>query len=347
LANGQTIDLSQGSETLTLSADGAFKFGTLIPKGGSYEVKLSGAQPAWQACSVSNATGSAVSAKVSNVLVNCESTDLPAKGKLNDTGIDWCTEYILTSQIWLNNKACNVINWVDNWWPQWDQWGDQQDAYFGRDKQATDRKLAKVGGGMAGFDFSKIGASGKVLVKQGETWSDNGTEVAGTRWDCVRDNVTQLVWEVKRNDANHLRHMHHRYSWLHEGSTTNGGNIGVETPSLDSNNKPLTGLTCKGIAQDKCNTQSYVATVNKEGLCGKTDWRMPTADELHNLAHFGRISPAIDTNYFPNTVSDAYWSTSTMATAPQSAWYVGFDTADGRHNTKDVALHVRLVRSGQ
>jgi hypothetical protein len=300
-------------------------------------------------CNITNATGSAVSANVSNVAVNCVSTDLKATGQLNDTGIDWCSEYIITSStsgFW-DNKACNLINWVANWWPQWGQWGDQQDAFFGRDKQAREGTLVKTGGGMAGFDFTKIGASGKVLTKQGEAWSDNGTEAAGTQWDCVRDNVTQLVWEVKRNDANHLRHMSHSYSWFNESAATNGGNAGIETPSQYKNGDPITGLTCKGTAQNKCNTQSYVAAVNQEGLCGKTDWRMPNTDELRSLLHFGLNAPTIDSNYFPNTVSDGYWSSTFVATVPNKAWEVTFDNEGEYYDLKERALHVRLVRSGQ
>lgn len=344
LANGQTIDLSQGSETLTLSADGAFKFGTLIPQGGSYEVKLSGAQPAWQSCSINNATGSAVNANVGNVEVSCVSADMKATGALNDTGIDGCSENITTPSVWVNNAVCNAINWVGN------LWGEQQDAYFGRDKQAREGTLTKVGGGMTGFDFTKIGASGKVLVKQGETWSDNGTEAAGTQWDCVRDNVTGLVWEVKRNDLEHLRHMAHRYSWYNQYSTMNGGNAGYEMPERDLLNGAVvvTGPTCTGVADvNKCNTQSYVAAVNEAGLCGKTDWRMPTVDELRNLAHTGRNDPAIDTNYFPNTVNHAHWSSSPYAiSAADQAYSVFFtDGFEGRIS-KSFALPVRLVRSG-
>jgi hypothetical protein len=347
LANGQTVDLSQGSDTLTLNANGSFKFGTLIPQGGSYEVKLSGAQPAWQKCNVSYATGSKVSANVSNVAVNCVSIDLKATGQLNDTGIDWCTENITTTpSVWLNNAVCSAINWVGN------LWGQHQDAFSGRDAQAKAGMLTKVGGGMAGFDFTKIGASGKVLVKQGETWSNNGTEAAGTQWDCVRDNVTELVWEVKRNDATHLRHFRHGYSWYNIFSGANGGNAGYETPKIDFLNQgaTVTGPTCTGVADvNKCNTQSYVTAVNAAGLCGKTDWRMPTLDELQSLVYHGRPTHtvAIDTTYFPNSIDSLYWSSSPFANFADLAWIVDFEAGYVGFGSKKVATTVRLVRSGQ
>ena len=346
LANGQTIDLSQGSDTLTLSADGTFKFGTLIPQGDGYEVKLSGAQPAWQSCSISNATGSAVSANVSNVAVSCVSVDMKATGKLNDTGINVCLSKYRND--WTIYVGCRFIDWGT------DLWGNQQDGYFGRDADAKAGKLTKVGGGEAGFDFTKIGASGKVLVKQGETWSDNGTEAAGTQWDCVRDNVTQLVWEVKRNDANHLRHMSHRYSWYNETSAINGGDAGVETPLYqkyywNTDAIPVIDSTCTGVADTKkCNTQSYVTAVNRVGLCGKTDWRLPTVDELLSLANAGtRTTAAIDEHYFPNTKETFHWSSSPDATVSANAWEVSFYADLMDHITaKNFANPVRLVRSG-
>lgn len=344
LADGQTIDLSQGTETITRSANGAFTFDTPISQGGSYEVKLSGAQPAWQKCNVSYATGSAVSANVSNVAVNCVSTDLAATGKLNDTGIDWCTENIATPSGWLNNAVCSAINWGGN------LWGQQQDAFYGRDKRAKDEKLIKVGGGMAGFDYTKIGASGKVLVKQDEIWSDNGTETAGTQWDCVRDNVTGLVWEVKRNDATHLRNMEHRYAWYNPFSASNGGALGYLFPSYETDGRFISGLTCTSV--ENCNTHSYVTAVNKEGLCGKTDWRMPTVDELRSLAHAGRAvsGPTIDTDYFPNTKTNSYWSSLPFAipsNSTSSAWSNSFSDNTSTTDFRNIALFVRLVRSGK
>jgi hypothetical protein len=349
LANGQTLDLAQGSEILTLSTNGAFTFATLVTQGGNYEVKVSGAQPAWQTCSVSNGSGSAVSANASNVTVNCVSTDTAATGLLNDTGIDWCTENITTPSTWVNNAVCSAVNWVGN------LWGQQQDAFFGRDAQAKAGTLTKVGGGMAGFDFTKIGASGKALAKQGETWSDSGTEAAGTQWDCVRDNVTSLVWEVKRNDATHLRHMDHGYAWYNPDSTTNGGAVGYETPQFDTNGNAVIAPTCVGVADvNKCNTQSYVTAVNAVGLCGKTDWRLPIVDELRSLAHTGRANPAIDiytdTDYFPNASTIGWvWSSSPHAAIVDNALNGNFDGGIFGHVSYDfkyIASPVRLVRSG-
>jgi len=270
-----------------------------------------------------------------------------ATGLLNDTGIDWCSENITTPGTWVSNAVCSVVSWVGN------LWGQQQDAFFGRDAQAKMGSLIKVGGGKAGFDFTKIGSDGKPLAKQDGIWSDSGGEKEGTIWDCVRDNVTGLVWEIKRNDVSHLRHMEHRYAWYFSDTRSNGGAEGSQTPTgyfSESNDFRLvkyTTPTCTGVGDvNKCNTQSYVVAVNEAGLCGKNDWRMPNVDELRNWAHTGLGLPAVDGNYFPNTSNYFYWSSTPSAEYGEYAWGVTFSNGGAYINIKKYAERVRLVRSG-
>jgi hypothetical protein len=42
-----------------------------------------------------------------------------------------------------------------------------------------------------------------VLSIQNAAWiiGGTGTESAGTKWSCVRDNVTGLIWEVKTDSG--------------------------------------------------------------------------------------------------------------------------------------------------
>ena len=62
----------------------------------------------------------------------------------------------------------------------------------------------------------------------------------------------------------------------------------------------------------------------------------------------GRYNPSVETNYFPNTVSSDYWSSTTNANDTSNAWYVNFNDGGGDWYGKDYGYpYVRAVRGGQ
>lgn len=225
-------------------------------------------------------------------------------GKLNDTGIDWCAD---GSNNYLD---CPVQGY------------EGQDAEYGRDALARSGQLQKVGGGAAGFDFTKLDNSGNPLPE------------SASEWNCVRDNHTGLIWEIKQPVGSFgLRDANHTYSWYNPDYNTNGGDVGMQN-----------GGNCQGSA---CDTQAFVNAVNAEGLCGASDWRLPSVNELLSIVHNGRYYPAIDQNYFPNTPSSSvyYWSFSSYAVHRGNAWVV-VDNGVVSWFSKDSNYYVRLVRSG-
>lgn len=234
---------------------------------------------------------------------------------LNDTGMDWCAD---SSS---NRLDCPVAG------------HPLQDGDLGRDALARDGLLRKVGGGSAGFDFTKLGANGRPLAVQDMPWSDGGNEIDGTQWSCVRDNHTGLIWEVKTNDPNDLHFRDHTYTWYDPASPDGG----TGTPD---------GGICNGSA---CDTSSYVQAVNEQGLCGASDWRMPGwQTELFGLTDFSRSQPAIDTDYFPNTASADFWTSLPYPDENRrSARSVYFGIASGGVLSRDSAFHVRLVREAR
>ncbi len=254
-------------------------------------------------------------------------TQLQATG-LTDTGQDQC--YNGSAMV-----ACDAISAGDSAdYPA-------QDGRFGRDAAAAAGQLSKTGGGEAGFDYTKVCNSGE-LAGSGACPANPALGSASTEWGCTKDNVTGLIWEVKINDATHLRHKEWSYTWFSTDSTTNGGNAGT----------PDGGDNCLDIT--RCDTKKFIADVNSAGLCGNSDWRMPYINELHTLTHYGKpyTSGSFDKGYFPNTNTQPgalYWSATSLAILDPSKWawaWRGPSEGLGRSG-KSTAYSVRLVRGGQ
>ena len=207
-------------------------------------------------------------------------TSTIATVKLTDTGIPshWC--YAVGSGYGL--VSCTS--------PEAISLNDQQDGMVGLDVISPNDSDGKLG-----FSYSKVGNYPVT--------------------DCVKDNVTGLIWEGKTTDGG-LRDASN-YAW--PNALTNYGD---------------------GRSRD---TSAYVAAVNATQLCGYTDWRLPTFDELQSLANFS--SGKLDTVWFPNTPTDTYyWSSSPYAANSNQSWLShlrGWSMFFGR----DGSAGVMLVRS--
>ena len=201
-----------------------------------------------------------------------------------------------------------------------------QDAEYGRDVTHNDDS-----DGHAGFSFTKICNSGEA-AGEGNCPADPALGSGDNEWGCTRDNVTDLMWEVKTDDDG-LRDKDNTYTWYNSDSNTNGGDAGTEN-----------GGTCPDVGN--CDTEKYAVSVNAVGLCGYNDWRMPSLSELLSIVHSGANNPAIDTVYFPGTISSRYWTASTYSGSSNDAWIVRFGAGSSAGNNKFGYDSVRLVRMG-
>jgi len=245
-------------------------------------------------------------------LINVTVGPIPVTNtKVNGTGITWGANYPTGNNVDCTGEAI-----------------EQQDCSLGREQTHNDDS-----DGRAGFSYTKINNDGTVI---------DSTEI---EWDCVQDNVTGLMWEVKNggNDIigdEGITDADDRFSWYNNDASSNGGDVGFEDSGGD---------ICLGYDEEDsstfCNTQNFTTRINNHALCGYADWRMPTRKELLTLIDYGQNKPMIDSDYFPSS-GEFVWSGTPLALESSSAWGVYFDYGNSfsidRRNTRQV----RLVRAG-
>ena len=76
-------------------------------------------------------------------------------------------------------------------------------------------------------------------------------------------------------------------------------------------------------------------------------WRLPTVDELQTILDRTKYSPAIDTDAFPDTHSDWYWTSTPCAWNDKARWVVFFGNGFVGGSRQDVSACVRAVRASQ
>ncbi len=204
---------------------------------------------------------------------------IEAIGVLNDTGQSTCYD---TSY---NAVPCDEATTGD------DSPLPHQDGRYGRDAAAATGRLTKIGGGDAGFDYTRICMSGEdegqggcasppPLPKDLENPQPND-------WACVRDNVTGLVWTLGDWNVD--------VNWATASSTGDGSNI---------------------------------QHTNVSARCGlHSGWRLPARREGYSLLNVQRTYPAVDPAYFPilaNSLFQGVWTSDRTAWHSEFQWTITF-----------------------
>lgn len=242
-------------------------------------------------------------------------------GEMNDTGIRTDQWARVEAPYVFGTNDFTALNYFQIYAPR-------QDAQFGRAAADAAGALIKIGGGAAGFDFTRLCGNGDEegagTCPSGLTAEDIGS--GSTDWACTRDNVTGWTWELKTDDGG-LRDQDWTYSWYNTDAGSNGGVAGTQTPESNP-------TECGGHLAN-CNTEEYAAAINAlnegAGLCGFADWRVPSFKELNSVVNYGEVPAGApqdsillaDHDYFPyflgfGTVNQ-YWTSTVVAQDPEMA----------------------------
>jgi len=98
------------------------------------------------------------------------------------------------------------------------------------------------------------------------------------------------------------------------------------------------------------NSESFINNLNASNFGGSNDWRMPNPNELACIVNYDNNSPSINIDYFPNTKSGKYWSSTTgtgFVGSNEYAAAVYFTYGGGVLEYKSYNLYVRAVRGGK
>lgn len=140
--------------------------------------------------------------------------------------------------------------------------------------------------------------------------------------DCVKDARTDLVWE---------------------GKTSLGWRAGYRlfTHYVVDLDDPIDQAMTAGYVD------SYLSQVNQVALCGFSDWRLPSPEELQGLVNYGAAGyeGLLPPDWFTNSNFQArYWSSIPYADSRLLHWYVDFATGAMSIASRQEGLSLRLVR---
>lgn len=122
--------------------------------------------------------------------------------------------------------------------------------------------------------------------------------------------------------------------------------VPVPPPKHEIVRDNATGLEWQAMCFDKRMTWKEATKACEElHLGGHDDWRLPTRAELLALVDDTRCNPTIDTDAFPGTPSEWFWTSTAYADDPDTyAWIVDFSNGYSSVGYRDGDGRVRAVR---
>jgi Protein of unknown function (DUF1566) len=109
-----------------------------------------------------------------------------------------------------------------------------------------------------------------------------------------------------------------------------------------------------GLVWEKTLETNQVSWADARAACadkdvgGRKGWRLPSIFELASLMDLSMSAgPTLPLGHpFTNVQLDVYWSATTVAGIPNSAWLVFFDTGKVLNGFKTITFHAWCVRGG-
>ena len=260
---------------------------------------------------------------------------------INDTGVTK----------WRDESSDSLVIAPDNY--------PNQDADFGRDVTNPFN-----GDGYAGFSYTKMDGSG------------NSLPYNSTNYECVKDNTTGLIWEIKREDfdldtllptednnrpgtTTNYRAANYKYTWHTENIENSGRSTGSENDRFNNGWFFDADGYCAYIEEElprphilRCNSLAYENDVNYYGLCGSKRWRTPTALELKSIMNYeidNRKSSGVfmEQEVFNNVKAGNYLSSTPASELDASVWCLNTETGLTELCHKGGLNYLRLVSNAE
>jgi len=116
----------------------------------------------------------------------------------------------------------------------------------------------------------------------------------------------------------------------------------------DSGNQVTDGVTGL-IWQRNLESRSFTWEEAKQSCAclaidGVAGWRLPSRIELVSIADFTTSGPSIDSNAFPSTPSESFWTSSVLSSNPMLGYLVSFQNGHASYIDLEFAIGARCVR---
>lgn len=109
-----------------------------------------------------------------------------------------------------------------------------------------------------------------------------------------------------------------------------------------------TGLMWQQTTSEAMPWEDAIDYCEGSNLANYSDWRLPNKNELQSIINNNVASPVIDIDFFPDTKSAPYWTSTSVAEISTSAWLINFDTGNiGGGIEKTNNAYAKAVRSCQ